>query len=366
MFARIIVLVVAFLVSMPVLNLGLRLISAKDDIQVLLGFIVVLLLGVAWYQLVRYMYRYVASRVRAEQDSFNDNVRHMVLILAIVVVAANLAACTTIEPGHVGIKVNSYGTNKGVEDFPAVTGFQTYNPFSTSIIEYPVFVQNVSWTKDLGEGRPVNEEISFNTGDQMVVYADISLAYQLDATKAPAFYVKFRADDIEIWTHGFLRNLARQKFDEVAGRYRIEQIMGDNAPFLAEVRAIIQKELDPYGVHLEQMGFNGSPRPPQAVIDAINGKVKATQDAIRVENEVRMTRAQAEKDVAKAEGEAKAAIAKAQGEARSNELVNASLTTNLLEWRRLDIQNLGTSRWDGKLPIYTGGSMPLIQLPTLK
>jgi len=142
--------------------------------------------------------------------------------------------------------------------------------------------------------------------------------------------------------------------------------MGDNAPFLAEVRAIIQKELDPYGVHLEQMGFNGSPRPPQAVIDAINGKVKATQDAIRVENEVRMTRAQAEKDVAKAEGEAKAAIAKAQGEARSNELVNASLTTNLLEWRRLDIQNLGTSRWDGKLPIYTGGSMPLIQLPTLK
>ena len=130
-----------------------------------------------------------------------------------------------------------------------------------------------------------------------------------------------------------------------------------------EVRAEVQKELDPYGVHIEQLGFNGSPRPPQAVIDAINGKVKATQDAIRVENEVRQTKAQAEKDVAKATGEANALIAKATGEAKANGLVNGSLTPNLLEWRRLDIQLNAINKWDGKLPVYSGGSTPLIQLP---
>src|SRR3989344_4305177 len=354
MFSRIIAIVLAFLISMPILSFGLGLVSAKDNIQVIAGVAVLLMLLIGWYHFMRYNIKYFKKTIESYQT------KHLVFLLAILIGGGSLTSCTTIEPGHIGIKVNSYGSNKGVDDYPALTGVQTYNMFSTSIIQYPVFVQNVSWTKDPGEGHPSNEEISFNTGDQMVVYADVSLAYQLDATKAPAFYVKFRADDIDKWTHGFLRNLTRQKFDEVSGRYKIEQIMGDNAPFLKEVRDIVQKELDPYGVHLEQLGFNCSPRPPQAVIDAINGKVKATQDAIRVENEVRQTQAQAEKDVAKAEGEARAAIAKAEGEAKANQLVNSSLTSNLLEWRRLDIQNHATSRWNGVLPTYTGGAMPLI------
>lgn len=356
---RLIGLVLAFLASMPALSYGLGMVSAKDDISVVIGVVVVLALIVGWFYLLKNNFNYLAKKIEGEG-------RRLVVAFAIILGAASLAGCTTIPPGHVGIKVNAYGSNKGVDDYPVLTGRVTYNPWSTSIVEYPVFVQTVSWTKDPGEGHPANEEISFNTGDQMVVFADINLAYQLDPTKAPHFYVKFRADDIDKWTHGFLRNLTRTKFDEVAGRYKIEQIMGDNAPFLKEVRAIVQAELEPYGVHLEQMGFNGSPRPPQAVIDAINGKVKATQDAIRVENEVRQTQAQAQKDVAKAEGEAKAAIAKAEGEAKANQLVNSSLTSNLLEWRRLDIQNHATSKWNGVLPVYTGGPTPLIQLPSSK
>lgn len=359
MLFRLLGLVVGFLISMPVLSFGLGMVSAKDDVQVIGGVAITLALVVAWYFFGRYNVRYFSERINAVDG-------HRMIVFAILMGTVSLAACTTVPPGHVGIKVNAYGSNKGVDDYPVLTGRVTYNPWSTSIVEYPVFVQTVSWTKDPGEGHPANEEISFNTGDQMVVFADINLAYQLEAAKAPHFYVKFRADDIDKWTHGFLRNLTRTKFDEVAGRYKIEQIMGDNAPFLKEVRAIVQAELEPYGVHLEQMGFNGSPRPPQAVIDAINGKVKATQDAIRVENEVRQTQAQAQKDVAKAEGEAKAAIAKAEGESKANQLVNNSLSSNLLEWRRLDIQNHATSKWNGVLPVYSGGGMPLIQLPIPK
>ncbi len=352
---RIMGILIAVLVSMPIFSFGMGFISAKNDIKLIIGLVVMIGLATGWFYFGRYQFRAFARKFQSGQTNL--------LVLLVLLGSVTLSACTTIEPGHVGIMVNSYGANKGVEDFPAVTGFVGYNPWSTDVISYPVFVQNVSWTKSVTEGNPVNEEISFNTGDQMVVYADISLAYQLDQAKAPSFYVKFRADDINKWTHGFLRNITRQRFDEIAGRYKIEQIMGDNAPFLKEVRKAVQDDLDPYGVHLEQLGFNGSPRPPQAVIDAINGKVKATQDAIRVENEVRQTQAQAQKDVAKAEGEAKAAIAKAEGEAKANQLVNSSLTSNLLEWRRLDISQNATVKWDGKLPTYSGGTMPFIQLP---
>ncbi len=365
MIFRVVGIVIAFLASMPVLSFGLGMVSAKDDISVVIGVVVVLALVVVWYFLGRNYFAYFRRRFSQPPSGSSSNFGHWVVILALLAGSAG-AACTTIPPGHVGIKVNAYGSNKGVDDYPVQTGRVTYNPWSTSVIEYPVFVQNVSWTKDPGEGHPSNEEISFNTGDQMVVYADISLAYQLDAAKAPHFYVKFRADDIDKWTHGFLRNLTRQKFDEIAGKYKIEQVMGDNAPFLREVRAAVQAEVDQFGVHIELLGFNGSPRPPQSVVDSINAKVKATQDAIRVENEVRQTNAQAQKDVAKAEGEAKAAIAKAEGEAKANQLVNSSLTANLLEWRRLDIQNHATSKWNGALPVYSGGGMPLIQLPVPK
>lgn len=357
MFLKLIGLLVVFIVSMGAFSFAGHLMSQPDDIQLLMGIAIFVGIVGIWYLVIGHFFKSMKKRPDATKTA---------LLLLLGLSALGSSACTTIQPGHVGITVNSYGKNRGVEDYPAVTGFVTYNPFSTDVIEYPVFVQNVSWTKDAAEGHPTNEEISFNTGDQMVVYADIALAYQLDQVKAPAFYVKFRADDIDKWTHGFLRNLTRNKFDEVAGKYKIEAIMGDNAPFLKEVHDAVQKELDPYGVKLDQLGFIGSPRPPQAVIDSINGKVKATQDAIRVENEVRQTKAQAEKNVAQAEGEAAAAIAKANGEAKANAIVNSSISPNLLEWRRLDISNLATSRWNGALPTYSGGTMPFLQLPVTK
>ncbi len=369
MFWRILALAVLVIASMPALSFGLGMVSAADDMKMVVGFAELLVLVVGWYFIGRNYFSYFkkifSEEVAPAQESGNKNIA---LLSVLILAAMSSTACgrTVIEPGHVGIQVNSYGQNKGVSDYPAVTGVTWYNPFTTSVIQYPVFVQNVSWTKDPGEGHPRNEEISFNTGDQMVVYADISLAYQLEAAKAPEFYVKFRADDIDKWTHGFLRNLTRQKFDEIAGKYKIEQIMGDNAPFLKEVRDTVQKDLDPYGVHLEQLGFNGSPRPPQAVIDSINGKVKATQDAIRVENEVRQTNAQAQKDVAKAEGEAKAAIAKANGEAKANQILTSSLTPQLLQWRQLDINEKTIGKWNGALSTYSGGAMPFIQLPAPK
>lgn len=267
---------------------------------------------------------------------------------------ANGCGCTHVDPGNVGVMVNSC-SGGGIQPKPVEVGYHTTGA-CTSIIEYPTYVQTAVWTKSPNEGNPANEEITFTNADQMQIAVDISLAYQLVPASVPAFYSKFRADRLNTFTHGFLRNLAREKFDTAAGKYRIEQIMGDNAAFIAEVRAALQKDVEPYGVLITQFGLIGAPRPPQSVIDSINAKATATQKALQIELELKQSEATARKAVAQAEGEAKAIKLRADAEAYANERVAKSLNSVLVNYEYV-------KKWDGKMPQFSGGStMPVINL----
>jgi regulator of protease activity HflC (stomatin/prohibitin superfamily) len=275
------------------------------------------------------------------------------LLSALLLSLACSGCMTHVDAGNVGVRVNSC-SGGGVQPEPVPVGWHGVGP-CTSIIEYPAFVQTAVWTHSTSEGNPTNEEITFTNVDQMSVAADISIAYQLSPEKVPAFYSKFRADRLDSFTHGFLRNLAREKFDTAAGKYRIEQIMGNNSSFLVEVRTALQRDLDPYGVTISQFGFVGAPRPPQTVIDSINMKIMATQKAVQIENELRQAEASARKVVAQAEGEAKALRTRADAEAYANLKVSSSLSPTLVDYRRVQ-------RWDGRMPQVSGGAVPLLNL----
>jgi regulator of protease activity HflC (stomatin/prohibitin superfamily) len=271
-----------------------------------------------------------------------------------VVVLFSIIGYTVIGPGEVGIKVNYFGHGRGVEDFPLVTGVVFYNRVTTKVFHYPVYVQTAVWTQSMHEGRSVNEEITFNSKEGLIIAGDISLSYQLDSKMVPHFYVKFRSDDLASFTHGFLRNVARDHFNEVGSQYAVDEIYGPKKEeFLKLIRDRINKEVGVFGVHIEQFGFIGAPRLPQGVVEALNAKIRATQDAIRAENELRQAQAEAKKRVAAAEGEA-----------RSNEILTKSLSDVLLKWRTLEITQKAIEKWDGKRPMVEGaGSGMLLQLP---
>ncbi len=348
------IVLLALFLGMIVLNVALHLMNVANDMAVLAGVIIICVYGGVAAYFGRKLYYFLKAKV----ESSNFNGLGGLLILATVVGLSSVTTgCNTvIKPGHVGIKVNQSGSDRGVQDFPLQTGRVWYNPVTEDVLDYPTFVQTAKWTKDANEGHPVNEEITFTNKDQMLISADISLSYSLKPEKVPAFYVKFRNDEIDGFTHGFLRNTARDFFNETAGKYSIEQVMGDNGPFLAEVREKLQKAVEPIGVNIEQFGLIGAPRPPQSVIDSINMKAQAIQNAIRVENEIRQS-----------EAEAKKAIAKADGEAKANQALSSSLTPNLLQWRQLELQSQALGKWNGVLPTYNGGgTVPFIQLPAPK
>lgn len=263
-----------------------------------------------------------------------------------------LTGCSRIGPGHVGIVVSMAGNDKGVLKQPTTTGWVFYNPMGSNVIEYPTNMQTVVWTKSLTEGNPTDESITFTNKDQLTINADFSLNYYLKADSAPAFYVKFLANDIKDWSDGYLRSVARNCVNDVAGNYPIEQIMGDNAEFLGKATDCIDNIVGPYGINVDKHGFGfiGAPRPPDAVLQNINSKIQATQLAMQKQNELLQVQADAAKQVAAAEGQAKAAIASANGEAEANRIRTASITPVILENKTLDNQAAAIYRWNGQMP----------------
>jgi regulator of protease activity HflC (stomatin/prohibitin superfamily) len=288
------------------------------------------------------------------------------LLLAVIAIIIFLSVIrvTRIGAGYEGIEINLAGSQRGASEIPIRTGWVFYSPLRTQIIEYPTFVQTVKWTADTSEGHPVNEELVFNSKEGQEVRADVSLSYAIDAVKIPDFYVKYRSDDLERFTHGILKDIVRNSLNEVASTYTLEDIYGENkAKFLVQTRNRVQEQIAPVGVQIQQFGFIGKPRFTAAIEQAITQKTQAITDAERARNQLAVTQAEVAKTVAEAEGDARSAIERARGEAESNRLRQASITPQLLEWKRLENQRAFIDRWNGELPRTVLGDKNGLMLP---
>ncbi len=290
----------------------------------------------------------------------------IVLLFAVLIFFNYIASLTRIGAGYVGVEIFLSGSQRGPSEIPIKTGWVFYSPLRSQIIEFPTYIQTVKWTRNADEGRPMNEEMSFNSKEGMEIYSDVSLSYAIDPKMVPDFYLKYRVSDLSIFTHGFLRDVVRNSLNEVASTYSVEDIYGERkAEFLGKVEALIQTKLTPVGVGIQQFGFIGAPRVPDVIASAITGKAQAIQNAERAQNELAQTQAEAAKKIAEADGDAKSEVARAQGEAEANRIRQASISPQLLELRKLENQRALIDRWNGQLPQVESGSGGglMLQLP---
>jgi regulator of protease activity HflC (stomatin/prohibitin superfamily) len=289
-----------------------------------------------------------------------------VVLVAVILALSFLVRVTRIEAGHVGVEINLAGSQRGASEIPVRTGWVVYSPLSTQIIEFPTYVQTVKWTKDVNEGHPINEEMGFNSKEGMEIFVDVSLSYAIDPLHVPDFYVKYRVSDLDVFTHGILRDIVRNSLNEVASTYNVEDIYGDHkAEFLRKVQAMIDQKISPVGVGVQQFGFIGAPRVPAVIATAITAKAQAIQQSERARNELATTQAEAAKKIAEAEGDAKSLVTRAQGEADANRIRQNSLTPQLLELRRIENNRTLIEKWNGQLPtVQSGqGGALMLQLP---
>lgn len=257
-----------------------------------------------------------------------------------------------INPGNVGIVIHKLGG--GVDRTPLSQGLHFRNPLTTGIEEYPVYMQTLVLTKTGATGS--NDEINVNSVEGQPVSVDVSLSFELDASKTPALYTTFRTH-IEQIQHGYVKQAIRQALQEVVGSEPIADMLGPKkAEVVSRTQALIASRLAPYGFVVKQFTIN-EVRAPAEVMAAINTKNVMQQQALTAQNELQKNMYNAQGDSIRASGRAMAILAEAQAQAEANRLLSASITPTLVQYEM-------TKKWNGQMPTVTGGATPLLQLPT--
>ena len=263
-------------------------------------------------------------------------------IVAFISMVVLYSSCERIDAGYVGVKVNLYGNNKGVDDVVAVTGMVFYNPFTTKVYEFPTYIQHKEYRKT----EDADNSFILNSKDGSEFSVSPIMNYSVQRDKVPAIFAKYRRPLIDI-EEGFLKTAVYDAFRLATNKYTADELISNRAVFEVEVRKLLDNQLLKEGFIINQ--FTSNLIYPETFKKSIEAKNNAVQAALRAENEVKTAEAQAKIKVATAEGNAQAMLTSAKAEAESNRMKQITLTPLLLqlEW---------INKWDGKLPVY--GTVP--------
>lgn len=270
-----------------------------------------------------------------------------IVIAAAVALVLLLISCTKmVDNSEIGIKFKKFSlTDQGQLIATEVTGLIFYNPITTRVFTYPVFIQRVDY-----------KPFTVTTKDAAEFTMDPMLAYQLERDKASYVFNKYRRDLKEIES-GYMRTCIYDAYRISANNYTSDELMANRAKFEMEVKQMLVQSLGSEGFNVQE--FTSRITPPASLSAAIEAKNQAIQEALKAENLVKQAEANAQIAIAKAKGEAEATKVKADAEAYYNRTISASLST-------LIVQEDWIEKWDGKLPeVMSSGNGLMMNLPAL-
>lgn len=248
-------------------------------------------------------------------------------LLAAVCLAVTFQSCAErIDAGHEGVLVNLYGDDKGVGDVSMCTGMVWYNPFTTSVYEYPTFVQTVDY-----------EPFTINAKDGSEFTVDPTISLKIIDGKSPEVFKKYRKELKDV-INTTLYNYVKNAFRIQLNNFTTDYIVSNRDSIENAIEKYLSSDLKKENFQLEQL--TSGLKYPEIIVNSVNEKNKAIQDAQRAENEVKV-----------AEANAKKVLVAAQAEAEANRLKQQALTPQILEKMWID-------KWNGVLPVYG-------QVPTL-
>lgn len=274
------------------------------------------------------------------------------------------SSCARIIQGEVGVKRRFGKVGKKV----IPPGLVVFNPFFTRVIKVPIRTVNLEISTGLPskEGLTIKSEISIlyriKSKDAIDVLENIGLDFE-DVIILPVF----RSASADVCARFMAKDM------HSAERSKIEREIRDQMTTTLEARGFIIEAVLMKNITL-----------PAGLSKAIEDKLQAEQDALRMEfilqreskdAERRVIEAEGQKQISiiqaeaqkqsqtiMAEGEKAARITEAQGIKEANELMNASLTPTVLKYKSIEAYRELIGSNNAKV-IISDGKTPIIGLP---
>lgn len=268
-----------------------------------------------------------AAYLTEARDGSHPFRKYTAVTLILPALACLIESFTIVSAGHIGVQ-------------------QTLGSVSMQTLGEGVhFVNPISSVRDV-DVRVVKAQLkgaNAGTKDLQVVHTDMVVNYRIDGTKAAHIYKEFGLD----LEDKILMPAINESFKAVTAHYNSEELITQRDKVSNAIQEELQAKVLPYGLSISTIsmvnfGFSNEYQ------NAIEQKVISTQATLKAEQDLKRIQVEAEQAVAKAKGEAEAI--RIQSQAIQSQGGAAYVQLKAVE------------KWDGKLPYYNGGTMPMITL----
>jgi prohibitin 2 len=280
-------------------------------------------------------------------------------IIGIIILSFVLSASVKIvDAGNRGVllKFGAVDTSMSLNE-----GIHFVTPFRDNVIQLEVRTQKTV------------ENAASASKDLQDVTTQVALNYRINPDSAQAVYQQLGFE----YGNRVITPAIQESVKQVTARFNAEELITKRETVKNQIEEQIKARLAPYNILVDTISITEFQFSDQ-FRKAVEAKVEAQQRALQAQNDLRRIEIEAQQNEAKAVGEQKANVARAdgirqanvlqaEGESQAINIIDEQLRTSptYLEW-------LKTQRWDGKLPLVTGGgsgdggggTTPFIQIPT--
>lgn len=234
-----------------------------------------------------------------------------------------------------------YSPFSGTSENTLSEGYHGKNPFST--------VYNIST-----ELQTVTvDELTSQTKDAQFVKSSLDIKYKVNSTNAYLIFKQFRT--LDNMSESLIVPITQKSLELVTTKYNVIDILGEKrSEIYAELEASLSTELAKYGVEFDSISISDMDA-GQAIESAIEAEAVAKKAVETAEQELLKTQTEAKKQAVEAQAKQDAAVIdaetlkiEAQAQKDANELMNQSLSEEILMQQWIE-------KWNGETPTYYGG-----------
>ena len=246
---------------------------------------------------------------------------------------------TKVPANSVGIK---YSPFNGTSELTLSEGFHGKNLFD-KVYKISTEVQTMTVSN-----------LTSQTRDAQYVTSILDIKYRVNSTNAYLIFTQFRT--LDKMSDSLIAPTTQRVLELITTNYNVMEVLGEKrSEIYKELEVKLTEEFAKYGVEfyaISIVDMDAGDAIEQAITaEAVAKKAVETaeQELLKAEMEAKQKSvvAQAEQDAAKIQAETK--IIQAEAEKKANELLQQSLTEDILVQQWIE-------KWNGKVPEYYGGN----------